>query len=88
MKMAFSRPIEPVNLPENSKVEFEIKVADDSQQPSVDDVYAVLDKRYDSGQNDVTKAPRRASATNAVFLDTVGANLLPDRDFRRKSRPV
>ncbi len=49
------KPTEPVNLPENSKVEFEIKVADDSQQPSIDDVYAVLGNRYDSGQDDVAE---------------------------------
>lgn len=49
------KPTEPVNLPENSEVEFEIEVADDSQQPSLDDVYAVLGNRYDSGQDDVAE---------------------------------
>lgn len=49
------KPTEPVNLPENSEVEFEIKVADDNQQLSIEDVYAVLGKRYDSGQDDVAE---------------------------------
>lgn len=49
------KPTEPVNLPENSKVEFEIKVADDSHHPTIDDVYAVLGNRYDSGQDDVAE---------------------------------
>lgn len=47
------KPTEPVNLPDNSEVEFEIMVADERKQPTIDDVYAVLGNRYDSGQDDV-----------------------------------
>ncbi|MCC6508146.1 MAG: antitoxin family protein [Pirellulaceae bacterium] len=49
------KPTEPVNLPENSEVEFEVNVADASEQPSIADVYAVLENRYDSEQHDVAE---------------------------------
>jgi len=47
------RPTEPVNLPENSEVEFEIEVAVAVDESSIEDVYSVLGNRYDSGQDDV-----------------------------------
>jgi len=47
------RPTEPVDLPENSEVEFEIEVADAVDESSIEDVYSVLGNRYDSGQDDV-----------------------------------
>lgn len=47
------RPTEPVDLPENSEVEFEIEVADALDESSIEGVYSVLGNRYDSGQDDV-----------------------------------
>jgi len=50
------RPTEPVALPENCHVEFEPRVvADDSGSPSIDDVYAILAKRFESGEHDVAQ---------------------------------
>ncbi len=48
------RPIEPVELPEASHVEFEPKLIKDLQPvPSLNDVYALLGRRFESGQKDV-----------------------------------
>jgi predicted DNA-binding antitoxin AbrB/MazE fold protein len=48
------RPTQPVSIPERSEVEFEIRtVKSESQQPSLDDVYAILGRRHSSGEHDV-----------------------------------
>ena len=48
------RPVQPVALPERCEVEFEIHaVKTEGQQPSLDDVYAILANRYHSGEHDV-----------------------------------
>jgi predicted DNA-binding antitoxin AbrB/MazE fold protein len=48
------RPIEPVDLPERTAVEFEIReVKGVEQTPSLDDVYAILGRRHSSGEHDV-----------------------------------
>ncbi len=48
------RPTEPVELPEACHVVFEPKiVAADADATTLDDVYAVLNRRFDSGEHDV-----------------------------------
>jgi len=48
------RPIQPVSLPDRCEVEVEIHaVKKEPQQPSLDDVYAILGKRCSSGEHDV-----------------------------------
>jgi len=48
------RPIEPVELPEASHVVFEPKLVEpDLLGPSLDEVYALLSRRFDSGEHDV-----------------------------------
>jgi predicted DNA-binding antitoxin AbrB/MazE fold protein len=48
------RPVEPVNLPERCEVEVEVRqVKEESKVPSLDDVYAIMSKRFNSGDSDV-----------------------------------
>lgn len=48
------RPIQPVCLPERCEVEVEIHAINaERQQPSLDDVYAILGRRHSSGEHDV-----------------------------------
>jgi predicted DNA-binding antitoxin AbrB/MazE fold protein len=48
------RPIEPVSLPERCEVEVEVRqVKEEPKVPSLDDVYAILSKRFNSGDSDV-----------------------------------
>jgi len=48
------RPIEPVDLPDRCEVEVEVRaVTTDAPRPSLDDVYAILNERFDSGEPDV-----------------------------------
>jgi predicted DNA-binding antitoxin AbrB/MazE fold protein len=48
------RPTGKVDLPDRSEVEIEIReVKDECSRPSLDDVYAILSKRFNSGQHDV-----------------------------------
>jgi predicted DNA-binding antitoxin AbrB/MazE fold protein len=48
------RPLEAVELPEHCHVEFEPRIIDaESPVPSLDDVYAVLSERFESGESDV-----------------------------------
>ena len=49
------KPTEPVDLPDHSKVEFDIKIVNKSEKPSIDEVYSILGNRYDSGQYDVAE---------------------------------
>ncbi|HZW29963.1 MAG TPA: antitoxin family protein [Isosphaeraceae bacterium] len=48
------RLIEPVDLPERCEVEVEVRtVIAEADKPGLDDVYAILGKRFDSGEHDV-----------------------------------
>ncbi|MBS0207419.1 MAG: antitoxin family protein [Planctomycetes bacterium] len=48
------KPTEPVELPEASHVVFEPKiVSPQGSSASIDDVYALLSRRFNSGQSDV-----------------------------------
>jgi predicted DNA-binding antitoxin AbrB/MazE fold protein len=48
------RPIDPVDLPERCEVEVEVRqVKEEPKVPTLDDVYAILSKRYNSGESDV-----------------------------------
>ncbi len=47
------RPKEPISLPEKCEVEFEPRVVDEAKKvSSLDDVYAILSKRFDSGDRE------------------------------------
>lgn len=47
-------PVEPVDLPERCEVEVEVRqVKGDAKKPTLDDVYAILSKRFNSGERDV-----------------------------------
>jgi len=48
------RPVDPVDLPERCEVEVEVRqVKEEPKKPTLDDVYAILSKRFNSGENDV-----------------------------------
>jgi predicted DNA-binding antitoxin AbrB/MazE fold protein len=48
------RPTEKVDLPDRCAVEVEVRVLGEGPSvPSLDEVYAILSKRFDSGENDV-----------------------------------
>ncbi len=48
------RPEIPVELPEHCRVAFEPRMlAETDEKPSLDDVYAVLNQRFASGESDV-----------------------------------
>jgi predicted DNA-binding antitoxin AbrB/MazE fold protein len=48
------RPIQPVNLPDRCEVEVEVRsIKTEPSRPSLDDVYAILNERFDSGEHDV-----------------------------------
>jgi predicted DNA-binding antitoxin AbrB/MazE fold protein len=50
------RPTEAVEMPEKSEVEVEVRVVKDGpQRPSLDDVFAILGERFDSGEHDVAE---------------------------------
>ena len=49
------RPIEPVHLPDNCKVEFEPRVVEGELRQDLDAIYAVLAKRFNSGEHDVAE---------------------------------
>ena len=50
------RPIKPIDLPEHCEVEFEVRRKDpDPKKPTLDDVYAILSARFDTGENDVAE---------------------------------
>ncbi len=47
------RPTEAVDLPDHCEVEFEVRsVKEDSERPTLDDVYSVLTTSFDGGQPD------------------------------------
>jgi predicted DNA-binding antitoxin AbrB/MazE fold protein len=48
------RPTEKVDLPDHCEVEVEVRqIKDQPAKPSLDDVYAILSKRFNSGEHDV-----------------------------------
>jgi predicted DNA-binding antitoxin AbrB/MazE fold protein len=48
------RPVQPVNLPEHCEVEVEVRsIKTSPERPSLDEVYAILSERFDSGEHDV-----------------------------------
>jgi predicted DNA-binding antitoxin AbrB/MazE fold protein len=50
------RPTEPVQLPERCEVEFEPRVLGPGQRrASLDEIYEILSKRYNSGESDVAE---------------------------------
>ena len=49
------RPTEPVELPEGTTVEFEVRVSAPNGIPTLDDVYEILSRRFDSGRHDIAE---------------------------------
>jgi predicted DNA-binding antitoxin AbrB/MazE fold protein len=50
------RPLQQVNLPESCEVEFEPRlIQSEPVGDNLDDVYAVLAERYDTGERDVAE---------------------------------
>ncbi len=50
------RPIGKIDLPDPCDVEVEIlQVKKESTKPTLDDVYAILSERFDSGERDVAE---------------------------------
>jgi len=49
------RPIEPIALPEHSQVEFEPRLVTPCDTPTQSEVYAILGKRYRSGESDTAE---------------------------------
>ena len=50
------RPTGSVDLPDPCEVEVEIRqVKEESSQPSLDDVYAILGRRHASGEHDLAE---------------------------------
>ena len=48
------RPTEPVDLPESSKVEVELRsVAPPADDERLDAIYAILEARFESGETDL-----------------------------------
>jgi len=48
------RPVEPVDLPENCQVEFDVRITTPNGNPGgLDEVYSVLGQRFRSGETDV-----------------------------------
>jgi len=48
------RPTEKVDLPEHCSVEVEVRqIVKESPEPSLDDIYAILSKRFDTGESDI-----------------------------------
>jgi predicted DNA-binding antitoxin AbrB/MazE fold protein len=50
------RPTDVVNLPDRCAVEVEIRqVQEEGAKPTLDDIYALLSERFDSGEHDVAE---------------------------------
>ncbi|HEV3085456.1 MAG TPA: antitoxin family protein [Gemmataceae bacterium] len=50
------RPVEAVNLPDRCEVEVEVRtITSQPDKPSLDDVYAILNKRFNSGDHEVAE---------------------------------
>ena len=50
------RPMEKVEFPDSCEVEIEVRQVKGAPKiPTLDDVYAILGKQYDSGEHDVAE---------------------------------
>ena len=49
------KPTEPVSLPEHCVVEFEPRLTSQAATEALQKVYEVLNRRYDSGESDVSE---------------------------------
>ena len=49
------RPTEKVELPDPCEVEVEVHQISEAKKPTLDDVYAILDRRHSSGEHDVAE---------------------------------
>jgi predicted DNA-binding antitoxin AbrB/MazE fold protein len=49
------RPTEPVLLPDKCKVEFEPRIVEGELVQDLDAIYAVMSKRFNSGEHDVAE---------------------------------
>ena len=50
------RPIEALDLPDRCEVEVEVRsINSEVGRPSLDEVYAILSKRFNSGEHDVAE---------------------------------
>jgi predicted DNA-binding antitoxin AbrB/MazE fold protein len=47
------RPLEPVTLPEHSRVRFAPEMVNGLPEQDLDAIYAAMDLRFDSGEHDV-----------------------------------
>jgi predicted DNA-binding antitoxin AbrB/MazE fold protein len=48
------RPMEKVDLPDPCEAEVEVRpLAQEQKKPTLDDVYAILGRRHDSGEHDL-----------------------------------
>jgi predicted DNA-binding antitoxin AbrB/MazE fold protein len=47
------RPTEPVDLPEASEVEVELRVMNPSTETRLDSIYSILEARFESGESDI-----------------------------------
>ncbi len=47
------RPTEPVDLPEASEVEVELRLKEPSRETRLDSIYSILEARFESGESDV-----------------------------------
>jgi predicted DNA-binding antitoxin AbrB/MazE fold protein len=69
------RPTQPVNLPDHSEVELELRPVGaghpaspaNGEPPSLDEVYAILGKRFNSGDPDLSASP--PATWDQVFAD-------------------
>ena len=50
------RPTEKVELPSHCEVEVEVRqISEATKKPTLDDVYAILDRRHSSGEHDLAE---------------------------------
>jgi predicted DNA-binding antitoxin AbrB/MazE fold protein len=50
------RPTEQVEIPDKCEVEFEPRIIEPAKKPaSLDEIYAILGQRFDSGEHDVAE---------------------------------
>lgn len=50
------KPSEPVDLPENCRVEIEVRETPPAdEKPGLDEVYGIMAKRFNSGESDVAE---------------------------------
>jgi len=63
------RPTEPIDLPEQSVVEFEPRPVDgDRQKVTLDAVYEVLSRRFHSGRHDLAERHNEHQPRSRSFL--------------------